>query len=209
MRVHCTTYCERASTRGVCGTALPGQRDSVKVMQRQRACIALLERIFPVPLITLNPVHTPQPIHTEKPLWNESFKTGRMALAQWKAVYFLALCSNHRKRFLPKSVRRNWWRQVATAPGLQTISLCCSSLDSISQALFSLRGCYLHWSSIFVTDAPRGEPEAWKILKDGLRRGSREAVWSVFCFSLVRCQQNVCLRGGEPFLLFPEVVSPL
>lgn len=152
MRVHCTTYCERASTRGVCGTALPGQRDSVKVIQRQRACIALLERIFPVPLITLNPVHTPQPIHTEKPLWNESFKTGRMALAEWKEVYFLALCSNHRKRFLPKSVRRNWWRQVATAPGLQTISLCCSLLiPSLKHCLVSGAVIYIGALSLWLT----------------------------------------------------------
>lgn len=134
-----------------------------------------------------------------------------MALAQLKVVYLLALCSNHRKSFLPKSVLGNWWRQVATASGLQTIPLCCSSLHSISlKHCFVSGGCYLNWSSIFVTDALRGESEAWKILKNGLWQGSREVVWSVFCFSFVRCQQNALLCGGEPFLLFPgSVMSPL
>lgn len=97
-------------------------------------------------------------------------------------------CSNDRKSFLSKSVLRNWWRLVVTAPGLQIISLCLSSLHSVPLKKCFVSGGSLNSSSIFVIAALRLKSEL--NFEEVFLAKSRKVVWSIFCLSFVRCQQN-------------------
>ena len=91
-------------------------------------------------------------------------------------------CSKDEKSFLSKSVLRNWWRLVATASGLQIISLCLSSLHSITLEQCFVSGGCLNLNYIFVISALRQKSE--QNFEELSLAKSRKVMWSIFCWVL-------------------------